>query len=64
MLVIHLEIFMNKNVKVKSGSCLKLTYQFSFHPVKHIAAGGRYVNNEKYTRLINLRTHGIQQIKV
>ncbi|MCX6226041.1 MAG: UDP-4-amino-4,6-dideoxy-N-acetyl-beta-L-altrosamine transaminase [Bacteroidia bacterium] len=39
---------------------------FSFHPVKHIAAGeGGMVttNNEKlYHRLRNLRTHGIQQI--
>lgn len=39
---------------------------FSFHPVKHIAAGeGGMVttNNEKlYNKLRNLRTHGIQQI--
>ena len=39
---------------------------FSFHPVKHIAAGeGGMIttNNEKlYHRLRNLRTHGIQQI--
>lgn len=38
---------------------------FSFHPVKHIAAGeGGMIttNNEKlYRRLLNLRTHGIQQ---
>ncbi|MFA5010599.1 MAG: UDP-4-amino-4,6-dideoxy-N-acetyl-beta-L-altrosamine transaminase [Ignavibacteria bacterium] len=38
---------------------------FSFHPVKHIACGeGGMVttNNEKlYKRLLNLRTHGIQQ---
>ncbi len=38
---------------------------FSFHPVKHIAAGeGGMIttNNEKlYSRLLNLRTHGIQQ---
>ncbi len=38
---------------------------FSFHPVKHIAAGeGGMVttNDEKlYRRLLNLRTHGIQQ---
>jgi UDP-4-amino-4,6-dideoxy-N-acetyl-beta-L-altrosamine transaminase len=39
---------------------------FSFHPVKHIAAGeGGMIttNNEKlYNKLRNLRTHGIQQI--
>jgi UDP-4-amino-4,6-dideoxy-N-acetyl-beta-L-altrosamine transaminase len=39
---------------------------FSFHPVKHVAAGeGGMIttNNEKlYHRLRNLRTHGIQQI--
>lgn len=38
---------------------------FSFHPVKHIAAGeGGMIttNNEKlYRKLLNLRTHGIQQ---
>lgn len=38
---------------------------FSFHPVKHIAAGeGGMIttNNEKlYRHLLNLRTHGIQQ---
>lgn len=38
---------------------------FSFHPVKHIAAGeGGMIttNNEKlYHQLLNLRTHGIQQ---
>ena len=40
---------------------------FSFHPVKHIAAGegGMITTNDKqiYSRLINLRTHGIQQDK-
>lgn len=40
---------------------------FSFHPVKHIAAGeGGMIttNSEKlYRNLINLRTHGIQQDK-
>ena len=39
---------------------------FSFHPVKHIAAGeGGMVttnNKELYHKLRNLRTHGIQQI--
>ncbi len=38
---------------------------FSFHPVKHIAAGeGGMIttnNEELYKHLINLRTHGIQQ---
>ena len=38
---------------------------FSFHPVKHIAAGegGMITTNNKdlYDRLVNLRTHGIQQ---
>ncbi len=38
---------------------------FSFHPVKHIAAGegGMITTNEKslYRKLLNLRTHGIQQ---
>lgn len=39
---------------------------FSFHPVKHIAAGegGMITTNsvELYNRIKNLRTHGIQQI--
>ena len=38
---------------------------FSFHPVKHIAAGegGMITTNDKklYDKLLNLRTHGIQQ---
>jgi len=38
---------------------------FSFHPVKHIAAGegGMITTNDEklYRRLLNLRTHGIQQ---
>ena len=38
---------------------------FSFHPVKHIAAGegGMITTNDKalYDTLLNLRTHGIQQ---
>jgi len=38
---------------------------FSFHPVKHIAAGegGMITTNDKalYDRILNLRTHGIQQ---
>lgn len=40
---------------------------FSFHPVKHIACGegGMVTTNNKklYKRLLNLRTHGIQQDK-
>ena len=40
---------------------------FSFHPVKHIAAGeGGMIttnNEELYNKLCNLRTHGIQQNK-
>ena len=38
---------------------------FSFHPVKHIAAGegGMITTNDEilYKKLLNLRTHGIQQ---
>jgi UDP-4-amino-4,6-dideoxy-N-acetyl-beta-L-altrosamine transaminase len=38
---------------------------FSFHPVKHIAAGegGMITSNDEvlYKKLLNLRTHGIQQ---
>ena len=38
---------------------------FSFHPVKHIAAGeGGMIttDNEKlYKKILNLRTHGIEQ---
>lgn len=38
---------------------------FSFHPVKHIAAGegGMITTNDKalYEKVLNLRTHGIQQ---
>jgi len=38
---------------------------FSFHPVKHIATGegGMITTNSKelYDRILNLRTHGIQQ---
>jgi UDP-4-amino-4,6-dideoxy-N-acetyl-beta-L-altrosamine transaminase len=41
---------------------------FSFHPVKHIAAGegGMITTNDKnlYKRILNLRTHGIQQDKL
>lgn len=38
---------------------------FSFHPVKHIAAGEGGIittnDNQLYRKLLNLRTHGIQQ---
>ena len=41
---------------------------FSFHPVKHIAAGegGMITTNDEvlYKKLLNLRTHGIQQDSV
>ena len=58
--------FNTKGEKVMSGSG---TYAdlaiFSFHPVKHIAAGegGMITTNDKelYERLLILRTHGIQQ---
>jgi dTDP-4-amino-4,6-dideoxygalactose transaminase len=58
--------FNSKGEKVMSGSG---TYAdlaiFSFHPVKHIAAGegGMITTNDKelYERLLILRTHGIQQ---
>ena len=47
-----------------SGKFADLTI-FSFHPVKHIAAGegGMITTNSKrlYEKLLNLRTHGIQQ---
>jgi len=47
-----------------SGSFADLSV-FSFHPVKHIAAGeGGMIttnNDQLYRRLLNLRTHGIQQ---
>ena len=46
-----------------SGSFADLSV-FSFHPVKHIAAGeGGMIttnNDQLYRRLLNLRTHGIQ----
>jgi UDP-4-amino-4,6-dideoxy-N-acetyl-beta-L-altrosamine transaminase len=47
-----------------NGNFADLTI-FSFHPVKHIAAGegGMVTTNDKalYDRLKNLRTHGLQQ---
>ncbi len=56
----------SKNVNQKCGNGYYSDIQiFSFHPVKHIACGeGGMVttNNETlYKRLLNLRTHGIQQ---
>ncbi len=59
--------FINSNkekVMAGSGRYADLAI-FSFHPVKHIAAGeGGMIttnNEELYKRLLNLRTHGIQQ---
>jgi UDP-4-amino-4,6-dideoxy-N-acetyl-beta-L-altrosamine transaminase len=54
--------------KVFSGSGLYADLSiFSFHPVKHIAAGegGMITTNDEnlYHKLLNLRTHGIQQDK-
>lgn len=47
-----------------SGSFADLSI-FSFHPVKHIAAGegGMITTNDEtlYRKLLNIRTHGIQQ---
>jgi UDP-4-amino-4,6-dideoxy-N-acetyl-beta-L-altrosamine transaminase len=47
-----------------SGAYAELSI-FSFHPVKHIAAGegGMITTNDEvlYKKLLNLRTHGIQQ---
>lgn len=52
------------NIKAGSGMYADLAI-FSFHPVKHIAAGeGGMIttnNHELYERLLVLRTHGIQQ---
>lgn len=52
------------SIKAGSGAYADLAI-FSFHPVKHIAAGeGGMVttnNRELYERLLVLRTHGIQQ---
>jgi UDP-4-amino-4,6-dideoxy-N-acetyl-beta-L-altrosamine transaminase len=52
------------NIKAGSGTYADLAI-FSFHPVKHIAAGegGMITTNDKelYERLLVLRTHGIQQ---
>jgi UDP-4-amino-4,6-dideoxy-N-acetyl-beta-L-altrosamine transaminase len=58
--------FNSKGEKVLSGSGRYADLSiFSFHPVKHIAAGegGMITTNNKelYERLLILRTHGIQQ---
>ena len=59
--------FINKSgERVNSGSGRYADLAiFSFHPVKHIAAGeGGMIttdNEELYKHLLNLRTHGIQQ---
>ena len=58
--------FNSKGDKVMSGSGTYADLSiFSFHPVKHIAAGegGMITTNDKelYDRLLILRTHGIQQ---
>lgn len=53
-----------KQVMSGSGQYADLAI-FSFHPVKHIAAGeGGMIttnNEELYQKILNLRTHGIQQ---
>lgn len=53
-----------EQVKCGSGQYADLAI-FSFHPVKHIAAGeGGMIttnNEELYKKVLNLRTHGIQQ---
>jgi len=59
--------FINKaNEKIMSGSGAYADLSiFSFHPVKHIAAGegGMITTNDEslYKKILNLRTHGIQQ---
>ena len=54
----------NKSQNCGNGQFAELAI-FSFHPVKHIAAGegGMITTNDEnlYKRLLNLRTHGIQQ---
>jgi UDP-4-amino-4,6-dideoxy-N-acetyl-beta-L-altrosamine transaminase len=58
--------FNSTGEKVMSGSGKYADLSiFSFHPVKHIAAGegGMITTNDEvlYKKLLNLRTHGIQQ---
>jgi len=54
----------NEKILSGSGKCSDLSI-FSFHPVKHIAAGegGMITTNDEllYKKILNLRTHGIQQ---
>jgi UDP-4-amino-4,6-dideoxy-N-acetyl-beta-L-altrosamine transaminase len=54
----------NEKILSGSGKCSDLSI-FSFHPVKHIAAGegGMITTNNEllYKKILNLRTHGIQQ---
>ncbi len=54
----------DKKILSGSGKCSDLSI-FSFHPVKHIAAGegGMITTNDEllYRKILNLRTHGIQQ---
>lgn len=54
----------NEKIKCGSGHYTDLSV-FSFHPVKHIACGeGGMIttnNEELFKKLVNLRTHGIQQ---
>lgn len=53
-----------KNQNCGNGNFAELAI-FSFHPVKHIAAGegGMITTNDEilYKKLLNIRTHGIQQ---
>ena len=56
----------SQNEKVNSGSGRYADLSiFSFHPVKHIACGegGMITTNDEllYQKILNLRTHGIQQ---
>ena len=54
----------NEKILSGSGKCSDLSI-FSFHPVKHIAAGegGMITTNDEllYKKILNLRTHGMQQ---
>ena len=54
----------NQKIMSGSGAYADLSI-FSFHPVKHIAAGegGMITTNDEilYKKILNLRTHGIQQ---
>lgn len=56
----------SKGAQISAGSGIYADLAiFSFHPVKHIAAGegGMITTNDEqlYKHLLNLRTHGIQQ---